>query len=218
MKTAIVIGATGLIGRQLVSKLLDDNRYEIVKTFVRRSSMIHNAKLQEHVIDFDRIEKWKNELTGDELFSALGTTIKQAGGKDAQYKIDYTYQYEIAKAAAHNSVQNYILVSSYGANSKSRNFYLKIKGELEEAARSLPFQKIIIFQPSLLIGERREKRAGESIAAFFSVPLTNLIPPLKKYRPIEAATVAQAMINSANKHNANRLIIYTLSDIFDQAS
>ncbi|MEW5843030.1 MAG: NAD(P)H-binding protein [Bacteroidota bacterium] len=218
MKTAIVIGATGLIGRQLVSKLLDDNRYEIVKTFVRRSSGVHNAKLQEHVIDFDRIEEWKNEITGDELFSALGTTIKQVGSKEAQYKIDYTYQFEVAKAALENNVQSYILVSSYGADSKSKNFYLRIKGELEEAISILQFEKTIIFQPSLLLGERKEKRTGETIAAFFSVPLTKIIPLLKKYMPIEAATVAQAMINSANEQRDDKLTRYTLDEIFNQAS
>ena len=218
MKTAIVIGATGLIGNQLVHKLLDDNRYGYVKIFVRRSTGIKNPKLKEHIVNFDLIENWKNELTGDELFSALGTTIKQAGSKEAQYKIDYTYQNKIAEAATEDRISNYILVSSYGADSKSKNFYLRIKGELEDAIGILPFKKIIIFQPSLLLGERKEKRTGETIAAFFSVPLTKIIPALKKYRPIKAETVAQAMINSANEQHDDKLIKYALDEIFNQAS
>lgn len=167
MKTVIVIGATGLIGKLLTNKLLSDNRYDLVKIFVRRSSGTQNPKLEEHIVDFEHIESWKDEITGDELFSAMGTTIKQAGSKDVQYKIDYTYQFEVAKAAVKNGIENYVLVSSSGANSKSRNFYLRIKGELEDAVGILPFKKIIIFQPSLLLGERKEKRAGETIAAFF---------------------------------------------------
>ena len=218
MKTAIVIGATGLIGNQLVHKLLDDDRYGYIKIFVRRSSGMQDPKLKEHIVNFDLIEKWKNELTGDELFSALGTTIKQAGSKEAQFKIDYTYQYEAAKAAAENKVPNYLLVSSYGADSKSKNFYLRIKGELEDAVGILPFKKIIIFQPSLLLGNRTEKRTGETIAAFFSVPLTKIIPALKKYRPIKAETVAQAMINSANEQRDDKLTRYRLDEIFNQAS
>ncbi len=179
---------------------------------------MQNPKLEEHLVDFDRIENWKNEITGDELFSALGTTIKQAGSKETQYKIDFTYQHKIAEAAAENRIPNYMLVSSYGADSKSKNFYLRIKGELEDAVSNLPFEKIIIFQPSSLLGERKEKRTGETIAAFFSVPLTKIIPALKKYRPIKAETVAQAMINSANEQCDDKLTRYTLDEIFNQAS
>lgn len=218
LKTAIVIGATGLIGNHLVHKLLDDNRYGQVKIFVRRSSGIQNHKLQEHIVDFDRIDEWKDELTGDDFFSALGTTIKQAGSKEAQFKIDYTYQYEVAKAAAENNVMSCLLVSSYGADSKSKNFYLRIKGELENAVVTLPFKKTIIFQPSLLLGDRTEKRIGETVGAFLSIPLTKIIPPLRKYRPIEASVVATAMINSANKKIDGKFIRYTLDEIFNQTS
>ncbi|MDP2365977.1 MAG: NAD-dependent epimerase/dehydratase family protein, partial [Ignavibacteria bacterium] len=105
MKTAIVIGATGLVGNFITRKLLDDNRYVKVKVFVRRSLHISNPKLEEHLINFDNIDVWKEYITGDELYSALGTTIKKAGSKDAQYKIDFTYQYEVAKASAQNRVK-----------------------------------------------------------------------------------------------------------------
>ena len=217
LKTAIVIGATGLIGRQLTNQLLNDGRYNVVKIFVRRTLSINNQKLVEHIVDFSHIEMWKNKLTGDELFSAMGTTIKQAGSKETQYTVDYTYQHETAKAAAENGVKNYFLVSSTGANSKSKNFYLRIKGELEESVAQLPFRKVVIFQPSFLLGERNEKRRGEKIGAALAKILTMSIPWIKKYRPIEATVVAQAMIHSANHDTQNKLVKYSLDKIFEIA-
>lgn len=123
MKTAIVIGATGLIGKHLTKLLLDNPAYSNVKVFVRRSINISNPKLEEHIVNFDEIAKWKDKITGDELFSAMGTTIRKAGSKEAQFKIDVTYQHEFAKAAAENGIKSYFLVSSSGANAKS-NFFL----------------------------------------------------------------------------------------------
>ena len=180
MKTAVVIGASGLIGKSLVKKLLEDNRYKSVKVFVRRSINISNSKLVEHIVDFDKITDWKNKITGDELYSAMGTTIKKAGSKEAQYKIDVTYQYEFAKAAAENGVKSYFLVSSSGANAKSKLFYMKIKGELEEKVKLLPFNKIRIFRPSLLLGERDEKRFGEKAAEKITQDCGPAFPILKK--------------------------------------
>ncbi len=198
MKTAIVIGATGLVGNHITQKLLGDARYEKVKVVVRRSLNINNSKLEEHIVDFDKIDVWKDSLIGDELYSALGTTIKKAGSKDEQYKIDYTYQYEVAKAASQNGVTKYLLVSSAGANYKSSNFYLRMKGKLDEAVQQLPFKQIIIFRPSILAGKRSGKRFGESIGIKIAGTITKIIPALKKYRPIEASRVAEAMIKSAN--------------------
>ena len=141
MKTAIIIGATGLVGNQLIEKLLNDNRYNRIKIFVRKPSSITHPKLEEHAVDFEKLEQWKNKITGDEIYSAMGTTIKKAGSKEAQYKIDFTYQYECAKAASENGVGKYLLVSSAGANSKSGNFYLRIKGELDEKVSNFPLSK-----------------------------------------------------------------------------
>ncbi len=212
MKTAIVIGATGLIGNHLTKLLLDDERYQTVKVFARRSLGLNNPKLDEQIVDFDKLNDWKNKLTGDELFSCLGTTIKKAGSKDAQYKIDFTYQFETAKAAAENGVKNYLLVSSTGANSGSGNFYLRIKGELEEKISLLPFDKIRIFQPSILVGEREEKRAGESVGIVLGKVLAYL-PYLKKYKPIEGKAVAMAMIKSANLTGKNKIEKYNLDEV-----
>ena len=217
MKTAIVIGASGLIGKTLVRKLLEDNRYNSVKVFVRRSINISNSKLAEHIVDFDRITDWKNKITGDELYSAMGTTIKKAGSKEAQYKIDVTYQYEFAKAAAENGVSSYFLVSSSGANAESKLFYMKIKGELEEKVKLLPLNKIRIFRPSLLLGERDEKRFGEKAAERLLKIVVPLFSFLKNQRPIEGEKVARAMIVSANEDDKEKIKIFEPLEIFQLA-
>lgn len=197
-KTAIVIGATGLVGSEVLDLLLEDERYQKVKVFHRRSTGISHPKLEEHIIDFDKIDEWRDLITGDELYSALGTTAKKAGSQEAQYTIDFTYQYETAKAAAENRVKKYSLVSSAGADYQSRMFYSRLKGELDDAVKELPFEVTTILRPSILAGERNESRPGESIGMFFMKFLTKL-PGLKKYRPIPGKTVAQGMINSLHK-------------------
>ncbi len=215
MKTVLIIGATGLVGNELTKKLLDDNRYDKVKVFVRRTTGISNPKLEEHIVDFDNIETWKNELTGDELYSALGTTIKKAGSKKAQYKIDFDYQYAAAKSASENGVNKYLLISSIGANSNSKNFYLNMKGNLDDAVQQFPFQQIMIFRPSILVGERNEKRIGESLGIKIAGLITNIIPAIKKYRPIKASKLAEAMITSANLNFADKFIIFESEEIFN---
>ena len=124
---------------------------------------MQHAKLQERIVNFDAVPEWKALLTGDVLFSSLGTTLKQAGSKEAQYKVDFTYQYNIAKAAADNGVSQYVLVSSAGASPQSRIFYSRMKGELEEAVKTFSFPHITILQPGILQGERDEFRLGERI-------------------------------------------------------
>lgn len=191
-KTALVIGASGLVGGQLVAQLLAHPEFEKVRSFVRRPSGNVHPKLDEIVIDFDRPENWKSLVKGDVLFSTLGTTIKTAKTKENQYRVDFTYQYEFAKAAAENGVPAYILVSSLGANPKSSVFYSRIKGELDEAVAKLPFQKTVIFRPSILDGDRKEKRSGEKVGLILSRFLTHFI--LKKYRPTPVDVLAAKMI------------------------
>ena len=215
MKTAIVIGATGLVGNLVTQKLLEDSRYERVKVFVRRSVHLKHPKLEEHLIDFGKIEIWKEYLTGDELYSALGTTIKKAGSKDAQYNIDFTYQYEVAKAASQNGVEKYILVSSAGANYKSKNFYLRMKGKLDEKVQLISFKQIFIFRPSILSGERSELRLGEVLGIKIAGIVTKIIPALKKYKPIKASLVAEAMIKSANQNLSAKIKIFNPDEIFE---
>lgn len=195
--TAILIGATGLVGSNLLHQLLKDPRYATVLVFHRRATGVSHPKLTEHIIDFNDVDSWKSNLKGNHLFSALGTTLKKAGGKDEQYKIDYTYQYEIAKAAAESGITGYALVSSIGANSGSNSFYTRIKGELDEAVQALPFSSLLILRPSFLDGDRDEFRFGEQIGLAVAKVVCK-IPGLKKYHPIKAYSVASAMIEGLN--------------------
>ena len=215
MKTAIVIGASGLVGSFVTLKLLEDKCYEKVKIFVRRSLDITHIKLEEHIINFDKIDSWKEFLIADELYSALGTTIKKAGSKEVQYKIDFTYQYMVAEAASVNGVKNYFLVSSLGADYKSSNFYLRMKGNLDEKVQQLDFERIRIFRPSILVGLRSEKRLGETIGIKIAGIITKLIPAIKKYKPIKASLVADAMIKSANETSSEKIRIYQSEEIIE---
>lgn len=216
MKTAIIIGATGLVGSHLLDLLLQDARFGKIKVFTRKSTGKEDTKLEEFVIDFDRMEEWGHHLSGDVLFSALGTTIRKAGSKDAQYKIDFSYQHDVAAKAAGNRVSSYVLVSSAGADPGSTIFYSKMKGGLEVAIKKLHFRCIRIIRPGILDGERNESRPMEKVAVGISRGLI-WIPGLKKYRPVHASTVAKAMINACFDETAGTLT-YTLEDVFELAS
>ena len=195
MKTALLLGATGLVGSQLLELLLADDRFEKVTAILRRESGSEHEKLNEIIVDFDSPEDWAGLVKGDVLFSAFGTTLKKAGSKEAQYKIDYHYQYLVARLAAANAVPDCILVSAPGADSGSRIFYNRMKGDLDRDVSKLGFDKLRIIQPSLLTGVRDENRTGEKIGAVIGNALL-WIPGLRKYRPISGLTVAKAMINA----------------------
>ena len=198
MKTAIVIGATGLVGGTLVNQLLDNPDYSKVVLLLRKPLKISHSKLVQEVIDFDKIDASK--IVGDDLFCAMGTTLAKAGSKEAQYKIDCTYPYEIGKIAKANGVKQYILVSSVGADFSSSNFFLRTKGDLEKKIESLNFQTFVSVRPSMLFGDRDESRLGEKVGKV----LSNLFSPLlfgslRKYHGIEAADVAKAIQRFANQ-------------------
>lgn len=211
---AIVLGATGLVGRQLAQLLLEDQYFTKVLLLVRRSTGFQHPKLEEIMVDFNDISSFQSLIKGDVLFSCMGTTLKKAGSKEAQYKVDYTYQLEVAEAAKENGVPNYILVSSSGANSSSMIFYSRIKGELENSIKALSFSRSIIFRPSLLLGERDEKRKGEETMANMLPIIIKLIPLLRKYRGIKGIEVAQAMINAYKDKSSKSIEIFELDEIF----
>jgi uncharacterized protein YbjT (DUF2867 family) len=152
MKTAIVIGSTGMVGFQLIQELLDSPLYSEVVSLSRRSCGLTHPKLKEHIINFDTPDTWKEFVKGDVLFSALGTTQAKAGSKEAEYKVDYTYQLAVAETAAQNAVHTLVVVSSAGANPKSFSFYMRMKGQLDEKVLTLPFKCICIMRPGQLDG------------------------------------------------------------------
>lgn len=210
LHTALVIGSTGMVGRELIKQLCESSEFEQVISFVRRSSGFSHSKLQEHVVNFDQPESWKELLKGDVLFSCMGTTLAAAGSKASQYKVDYTYQYETARMAAENNVPVYVLVSSTGANANSALFYPKIKGQLDEAALKLGFKSVQILRPGQLYGERQQKRSAELFAVKMMFAM-NSLGIFKKYRPIHASEVAKAMISAAKRTGSN---IFTLDELF----
>lgn len=194
-KVANVVGASGLVGQHLVAQLLSRTEFELIRIFVRRKTGLFHPNLEEHVIDFDKPETWRHLVTGDVLFSALGTTLKAAKTKENQYKVDFDYQYEFAKAAAANGVPIYILVSSIGADARSSFFYTRIKGKLEDAVSRLKFSKLVIFRPSILEGERDEKRRGEKFWITVIRMLTVFI--MQNYEPTPADWMASSMIRQS---------------------
>jgi uncharacterized protein YbjT (DUF2867 family) len=200
MKTAIVLGATGLVGKQLLKKLLINYAFDSVKIFVRRSAGVQHPKLKEYIIDFDKPDEWKHLVTGDVLFSAFGTTLATAGSKEAQYKIDYTYQHQMAAIAAANKVPVYVLVSAANSSPDSMIFYSRMKGELERDVALLPFRSVHILRPGLLAGKREQKRTGEELG-FKVLSVLAKVPLFRKYKPIQDEEVARAMIHCAVKEN-----------------
>lgn len=216
MKTAIIIGATGLVGKSLVHLLVDDDRFSKIIVFLRRSLELKHTKLEEHVIDFDKPEQWMHLVQGDVLFSTLGTTIKQAGSKAKQYNIDYTYQYTFAQAAAQNKIPTYVLVSAAASSPDSKIFYSRMKGELERDVKTLGFKSIYIIQPGLLHGERKEERFGENMA-YKVLNAVNAIGLFKQYRPIKGETVAAALRNAALKAQPG-VNPYALAGVFELAN
>ncbi|GAA5102216.1 oxidoreductase [Chryseobacterium ginsengisoli] len=208
---ALIIGATGATGKDLVHQLLNDKDFEEVDIFVRKPIDVQNDKLKTHIVDFEKPEEWKNLVKGDVAFSCLGTTLKTAGSKEAQRKVDYDYQYEFAKAAKENNVDDYILVSAYGADPKSRIFYSKMKGELEEAVKQLHFTKITIFNPGML--ERKDSdRTGEVLGSRI-IKFANKIGLLESQKPLPTDILAKAMINSS-KIKSNGYSNIKLGNIF----
>jgi uncharacterized protein YbjT (DUF2867 family) len=212
--TANVIGATGLVGTQLVSLLLENIHFEKVRIFVRRSTGIVHPRLEEKIIDFSEKNTWAGFLSGNVLFSTLGTTLKQAGSKEKEYEVDFTFNLNFAQKAKENGIEKYVLVSSVGANPKSYFFYTRMKGELDEEVSKIGFETLAILRPSYLMGERQEKRLPEIYSLPVLLFLTRFL--FKKYRPIQDKTVAHAMI-AAVLTPVPEKTIWEAGEIFDLA-
>lgn len=194
---AIVVGATGATGKDLVELLLKDDSFKQVNVFVRRKLDVQHDKLNIHIIDFDTPKQWGHLVKGDVLFSCLGTTLKTAGSKEAQWKIDYDYQYVFAKLAKANGVSHYVLVSATGSSPDSKFFYPRMKGLLEEAVKALEFRKITIFRPPLLIRKNTD-RPGEVIG-YKVLTFLNRFGIAKSQKPITTESLARAMIDATSE-------------------
>ena len=201
MKTALIIGSTGLIGSHLLDLLLESQEYEKVITFVKRDSGIQHPKLKQHIIDFDKPETYKELVVGDVFFCTIGTTIKKAGSQDAFRKVDFEYPKQFASLAQQNKVNQFLIITSLGADANSSNFYLKTKGEIQDFLKNCAFESISILQPSLLLGNRTEFRLGEKMGVYFMKLFSFLfIGNLKKYKAIQSEAVAKAMFIIAQKN------------------
>lgn len=197
-KTALVFGATGLVGGFCLRQLLEHPAYSKIVAFSRRPLKMIHPKLVEQIVDFDQPDSFSSLIKGDDLYLCLGTTLATAGSREGFYRVDFTYNFQVAKLAAINKVNQLLLVSSVGAAKDSLFFYSRVKGELEDAVKKLPFWAIHIFQPSVLLGERNENRWGEEIAGKIGRVIDSITGGLlSKYRPVEAEVVAQAMIAAA---------------------
>lgn len=202
---AIIIGATGATGKALVQQLLDNTDYSQIQVFVRQPLALRHPKLIVEVVDFNQPTLWQDKVQGDVLFSCLGTTLKAAGSKEAQWRVDYDYQYEMAKIAHQNGVRQCVLVSSAYANSQSRAFYTQMKGKLEDAMSALGFAQLLIFRPPSLIRPNTD-RAGErwSIAILKGL---NAIGLLMSMKPMPISVLATALIHALKQKPFGQFIL-----------
>ena len=193
-KTAIVLGASGLTGKLLLNRLLEDKEYVRVKIFTRRSLGLVHPKLKEFVGDLLQLEEFKKDFTGDEVFCCIGTTAKKTKDKTMYRKIDFGIPTDAAKLARANRIKSFLVVSALGANAKSKVFYNHTKGEMEKVVLNQKIQNTYILRPSLIKGKRDEDRLGEKIGAMIIKVISPvLLGKWKKYHVIEAMTIANAL-------------------------
>ena len=193
---ATIIGSTGLIGGHLLDLLINDPDFSTVRVLIRRPLDLNHPKLEKKLVDFSDKESFRLALEGtDVIFCCIGTTMKKMkGDKEAYRKIDYDIAVQAAQLGKACGCEKFVLVSAVGADSKSRNFYLKLKGETEEGVQSSGIESVYILRPSLLIGNRKEFRAGEKLATWLMPLFAFLLPA--RYRPVKASEVAKAMVNA----------------------
>jgi uncharacterized protein YbjT (DUF2867 family) len=206
-KQAIVLGATGLTGGILLQKLLQDDRYDQVKVFVRKPMGMDHSKLSEYIVDLLKLEEYMDDFTGDEVYCCIGTTAKKTPEK-AQYKlIDYGIPIAAAKLCKANHMNTLIVVSALGADAQSNIFYNKTKGEMEQEVLNLGISNTHILRPSIITGPRGEFRPAEKVG----ITLMKLMRPIfrgkwKKYRAVAAENIVLAMIKLANGHRASEIV------------
>lgn len=207
MKTAIVLGATGLTGGELLNRLLKDERYEKIKLFSRSTTGLKSAKIEEHLIDLFELDQYAEDFKADEVHCCIGTTQARTPDDEIYRKIDYGIPVTAAQLAKENGIERFLVISSLGADADSKFFYNRTKGEMERDVLAQGIAETYIFQPSLIAGKRKEKRPFEAAwKKVMSVGNHLLVGPLKKYKSIHAGLIADAMIYVANnKYSATRI-------------
>ena len=195
MKTALIVGATGLTGTALTSQLLKENYYDKVKIVVRKPVALEHPRLEQIVCDFEHLPE--DKMTADDYFCCLGTTMKKAGSKAAFEKVDFEYPLKTAQIAKNNAAAQFIIITAIASDPNSKIYYSRVKGRIEEALKEMQFPNLVILRPSFLFGDRKELRIGEKLG----IALARLFEPLipRRYRGVEASRVAAAMSNMAKK-------------------
>jgi uncharacterized protein YbjT (DUF2867 family) len=205
-KSLLLLGATGLVGGECLRYLRNDDHFSSVTILARRRLPDRDmtAKMRQHVIDFEKIDRYRDMIRADVVVCALGSTMGKAGSRENFYKIDFEYPYQLAKIARENGAGHFLLVSAAGADARSPFFYNRVKGELEAAVAGLGYDTVSIFRPSLLLGARKESRPGEVLMKLILGPLSFAVPG--KYRPVPARTVAAAVLQAARSNQLGVLI------------
>src|SRR4051812_4551165 len=203
----MIVGATGLVGRECLRLLLADNGFSRIVVLTRRplSPVVRSPKLEAHVIDFEHLNEYDELFRVDAILCALGTTIRQAGSRTRFRTIDHDYPLAFAKLGRRAGCGHFLVVSALGANPRSRVFYNRVKGELEEALRGLGYPRLTIVRPSLLLGPRTELRLGEEVAKRVTRWLGPLVP--RAFKPVEARAVATALVNAARRNDSGVRVI-----------
>ncbi|GAA0340391.1 oxidoreductase [Bacillus carboniphilus] len=213
-RSALVVGATGLIGKELVKLLLEDTSYDFVEVWVRKPIEIQHSKLHQKIINFDELSVQAINRTYHDVFCCLGTTIKKAKTKEQFKKVDLEYPVELAKLVKQHGVEHYLVISAIGADASSSIFYNQVKGKLEGTLQSLNLPRLSIFRPSILMGNREEFRLGErlgiSVVSFLKFAL---VGKLKRYRGIYGKEVAKGMVVTALSEATSPVWIYESEEI-----
>jgi len=204
MPVALIAGTTGLVGSLLLDLLLEDAAYDRVIALSRKPLSIQHPKLDNRVVNFDALGESAFALRADDIFCCLGTTIRQAGSQTAFRKVDFEYPLALAQITKAQGARQYLLITALGSDKHSSIFYNRVKGEVEDAVGALGFESFHIIQPSMLLGDRKEQRGGESIGKSVMKTLDFLIP--KKYKAVEASAVARGMLAIAKQRNPGRHI------------
>lgn len=201
----VLIGATGATGYELLKLMLADEAITEVVVLLRKALKVSNPKLKVVMVNFDQLSDWASEIKGDIAISCLGTTLKDAGSKEAQYKVDFQYQYEFAKLAKANHISKFLLISASNADASSLFFYSKIKGLLENAIEDLNFQSFVIFRPGPLV-RPNSNRTGEKIGVSI-IGFLNKLGILNNFKPLPVKKLADLMLNYAKNSKAGKIIL-----------